>query len=102
MRITVPLLKVLEQFLLQPTEQISGADIVQNTRLASGTLYPLLKRLEEANWLSSQWEDVLPEKVGRPRRRLYQITGLGSVHAKAAFRDTFAHQGVPVWSSVNS
>lgn len=48
-------------------------------RLTShGTLYKALGRLAESGMLESQWEDpdvALAE--GRPRRRLYRITGLG-------------------------
>jgi DNA-binding PadR family transcriptional regulator len=41
-----------------------------------GTLYKALGRLEEFGLLSSRWED--PETVeGRPRRRLYTLTGEG-------------------------
>jgi PadR family transcriptional regulator len=43
-----------------------------------GTLYKALQRLEEASLLTSQWED--PDTAaaeGRPRRRLYEVTGAG-------------------------
>ena len=40
-----------------------------------GTLYKALGRLEEFGMLSSRWEDGAPE--GRPRRRLYELTGQG-------------------------
>jgi DNA-binding PadR family transcriptional regulator len=97
-RITGPLLKVLQEFLSQPTEQLSGADIAQRSKLASGTLYPLLKRLEDAEWLTSKWEDVSPREVGRPRRRLYKITAIGNRRARAAFHEIQAPMGVPAWS----
>jgi PadR family transcriptional regulator PadR len=45
---------------------------------AHGTLYKALARLATAGLLENQWEDpndALAE--GRPRRRLYRITGLG-------------------------
>jgi len=43
-----------------------------------GTLYKALGRLEDAGLLASQWEDVeLAHQDGRPRRRLYTVTGLG-------------------------
>jgi PadR family transcriptional regulator, regulatory protein PadR len=96
-RITGPLLKVLQEFLNRPTGRLSGADIALSTRLASGTLYPLLKRLEDAKWLVSEWEDVSPHEVGRPRRRLYEMTGLGANQAKGAIRETFPHTEVLSW-----
>jgi PadR family transcriptional regulator PadR len=45
---------------------------------AHGTLYKALERLEKAGLVQSRWED--PEAAAserRPRRRLYQVTGLG-------------------------
>jgi DNA-binding PadR family transcriptional regulator len=61
--------------------EVSGADIMDSIGLASGTLYPILMRLEEAKWLRSRLEDVDPVKVGRPRRRLYRITPNGVARA---------------------
>ncbi len=48
-------------------------------RLTShGTLYKALARLEAAGMLASRWEDHgLAEEAGRPRRRLYSVTGSG-------------------------
>jgi DNA-binding PadR family transcriptional regulator len=45
---------------------------------AHGTLYKALQRLEEAGLLTSQWEDPnIAATEGRPRRRLYVVTGAG-------------------------
>jgi PadR family transcriptional regulator, regulatory protein PadR len=45
---------------------------------AHGTLYKALQRLEEAGLLQSQWEDPnIAAAEGRPRRRLYEVTGAG-------------------------
>jgi PadR family transcriptional regulator PadR len=53
-----------------------------------GTLYKVLDRLEVAGLLESRWED--PETAtaeGRPRRRLYVLTGAGAeVGAEALSR----------------
>ncbi len=57
---------------------LAGSDIGRNTGLASGTLYPILTRLEAADWLVSQWEPGDPSVLGRPRKRFYRITGIGS------------------------
>jgi DNA-binding PadR family transcriptional regulator len=46
---------------------------------AHGTLYKALSRMERAGLLESEWED--PQRAadeGRPRRRLYRITGAGA------------------------
>jgi PadR family transcriptional regulator PadR len=86
-RITGPTLKVLGEFFLRPTDCFSGAEISRSTGLASGTLYPILFRLEEAGWLESEWEEVVPSDVKRPRRRLYRITAVGEASARRSFRE---------------
>ena len=54
-----------------------------------GTLYKALGRLEELGLLASRWED--PEAVeGRPRRRLYELTGRGVHVADRARADVVA------------
>ena len=42
-----------------------------------GTLYKALGRLEELGLLTSRWEDAAAAE-GRPRRRLYALTGEGA------------------------
>jgi PadR family transcriptional regulator PadR len=86
-RMTQPTLKVLRLFMDQPRARRSGADIMRQATIFSGTLYPILIRLEEAGWLASTWEERSPEKLGRPRRRLYKITAAGQNAAQAAFRE---------------
>jgi DNA-binding PadR family transcriptional regulator len=52
---------------------------------AHGTLYKALARLEGAGLLESVWEDAdIAVAQGRPRRRLYQVTGAGE-RAQAAW-----------------
>lgn len=60
----------------------SGADLGRQTNLKSGTLYPLLLRLEQAGWVRSAWETADPRQLGRPRKRFYQITGMGAANAR--------------------
>ena len=84
-RISLQTLRVLEAFLESPTEQLSGADVQKRSRLASGTLYPILLRLESAGWFVSRWEAIDPVKAGRPRRRLYRLTAGGLTRASEIF-----------------
>ena len=58
---------------------LAGADIIRATGIASGTLYPILRRLEHAGLLRSAWERGRPSVLGRPRRRLYRVTADGVV-----------------------
>ena len=53
---------------------------------AHGTLYKALGRLEEFGLLSSRWEDAAAAE-GRPRRRLYELTGPGARVAEQALAD---------------
>jgi PadR family transcriptional regulator PadR len=85
-QVTTQTLAVLMALRDSPGEGLSGAQIARTTKLASGTLYPILGRLEQAGWLESQWETDDPHTLGRPRRRFYQITGLGDIRAEAAAR----------------
>jgi PadR family transcriptional regulator PadR len=78
-------LRVLESFLESPTEQLSGAEVHQRCGIASGTLYPILLRLESAGWFVSQWESIDPSSAGRPRRRLYRLTSTGLKRASEVF-----------------
>jgi PadR family transcriptional regulator PadR len=53
---------------------------------AHGTLYKALSRLEEFGLLASRWEDAAAVD-GRPRRRLYELTGEGARVAGSALAD---------------
>lgn len=55
-----------------------GFEIMDFTGLASGTVYPILRRFEELGLATSHWEDsqqAHPER--RPRRRYYELTADG-------------------------
>ncbi len=55
-----------------------GFDIMDATRLPSGTVYPALRRLESMGFVDSDWEEnATSRKHGRPRRRYYQLTKTG-------------------------
>jgi len=84
-RMSLQTLKVLEAFLENPSEQLSGADVHQRCGIASGTLYPILLRLESAGWFVSRWESIDPSSAGRPRRRLYKLTSTGMKRASEVF-----------------
>jgi DNA-binding PadR family transcriptional regulator len=84
-RMSLQTLRVLDAFLENPSEELSGADVHKRSRLASGTLYPILLRLESAGWFISRWETIDPVAAGRPRRRLYRLTPNGLAQASAVF-----------------
>jgi DNA-binding PadR family transcriptional regulator len=56
---------------------------------AHGTLYKALGRLAEQGLLEAEWEDPdIAVREGRPRRRLYRITGEGVRRRAAQHRTT--------------
>lgn len=75
MRLTATLERVLRVFVADTTAHHYGYDLMKAAKLQSGTLYPMLARLEEEGMVSSQWDTQPPD--GRPPRKYYQLTGEG-------------------------
>ena len=56
-----------------------GFDIMDATDLPSGTVYPVLGRLERDGYVRSKWESpTIAQREKRPPRRYYEITAAGS------------------------
>jgi len=83
LRRTKSQLAVLRLLLERQCEPLCGADFMNDAGLFSGTLYPLLDRLEQRGVLKSHWEEVDPSEIGRPRRKFYLLTGVGRTVALA-------------------
>lgn len=76
-----------------------GFEIMRVTSLPSGTVYPLLRRLEAGGLVGSEWEeDVDPSEEGRPRRRHYRLTPEGERALAASLERIAEHQGL-LWGS---
>ena len=61
-----------------------GFDLMDVTGLPSGTVYPLLRRLEARGLVRSRWEAAgAAHGEGRPRRRYYELTALGAASLDA-------------------
>jgi len=55
-----------------------GFDIMTITGLASGTVYPALRRLEDADFVVSKWErPAVAQQEQRPSRKYYEVTKAG-------------------------
>ena len=54
-----------------------GSMVMDSTKLPSGTVYPILARLETSGLLVSEWEDGEASELGRPLRRYYSATEAG-------------------------
>jgi len=76
-RMTQSTIMILGFFLERLTNETAGSDVFKATGIASGTLYPILHRLEKQGWLRSRLEEIDPNIEGRPRKRLYRLTGAG-------------------------
>ena len=96
-RLTHATLKVLACMMARGQSEISGSEVAVVTKLASGSLYPILLRLERAGWLKSRWEKIDPKQSGRPRRRLYKITATGAAEMRAAVSEIMP-QGDLSWA----
>jgi PadR family transcriptional regulator PadR len=70
---------VILSILMGAHRPVAGSALASESGLASGTLYPILIRLETAGWVTSAWEDGESE---RPRRRVYRVTGQGIRYAR--------------------
>src|SRR3982750_3826193 len=83
-RMTLQTQLVLRAMLERPTHEFYGLEICKASGLASGTIHPILSRLEQAGWLTSRWEDIDPHEEGRPRRRFYSLSPEGAERARDA------------------
>ena len=62
-----------------------GFDLIDATGLASGTVYPILRRLEREGLVSAAWEDAaIAHEQQRPPRRYYELTAAGQAVRKTA------------------
>jgi PadR family transcriptional regulator, regulatory protein PadR len=65
-----------------------GFDVIDATGLPSGTVYPILRRLELAGFLRSRWEAARVARLEqRPPRRYYQLAGTGAALVREIGRD---------------
>ncbi|HTT52594.1 MAG TPA: PadR family transcriptional regulator [Streptosporangiaceae bacterium] len=77
MKLTGPLERVLRAFLADPSQPRYGYDLMKASGLPSGTLYPMLSRLQDQGLASSAWEPPATQPGGRPSRRYYWLTDEG-------------------------
>lgn len=77
---------VFQAFLDAPSEETYGFKLTEATGLPSGTIYPILRRLEDEGFIKSHWADV-ETGAQRRRRRYYELTGEGRRAAQVATAD---------------
>ena len=68
---------VLAALLKDTTSPHYGLELAKAAGLPSGTIYPMLARLEHEGWVESERENIDASAAGRRPRRYYRLTGLG-------------------------
>lgn len=59
----------------RPEQWRHGYELMKDTGVSSGTLYPLLMRMTEQGLLEAEWRE--PVQAGRPPRHTYRLTAAG-------------------------
>jgi DNA-binding PadR family transcriptional regulator len=74
-----------------------GFDIIDITGVPGGTVYPALRRLEDAGYLTSEWEEQsIAQSEPRPARKYYELTREGrELLAEAVKRYRLLEQAPP-------
>lgn len=83
-------LSVLEALAAQPQAWRYGYQLLKETGLKPGTLYPLLIRLNGQGLLEAEWRPSL--QAGRPPRHAYRLTSQGLSLAGAIARPALRTQ----------
>ncbi len=71
---------ILEALLARPLDWQYGYDLSKRVGLSSGTLYPVLIRLNDRGLLEAKWVEA--ERPGRPARHAYRLTSEGVAFAR--------------------
>jgi DNA-binding PadR family transcriptional regulator len=79
------MLTLLGTLAVRPRDWRHGYEIMKETGLLSGTLYPLLMRMTDQGLVEAEWRE--PAQPGRPARHAYRLTEAGIALAQAAGDD---------------
>ena len=85
------MLKLLAALSARVQEWRHGYDLMKETGLLSGTLYPLLMRMSEQGLVEAEWRE--PAQPGRPARHAYRLTAEGLALAQDVGSDRSAPNG---------
>lgn len=85
-RMSLQTLTLLRVMLDRFDDQHYGYDLMTKAKLKSGSLYPILDRLEHHGLVASAWEDIDPKVAGRAPRRYYRLTAEGIRRAEEELR----------------
>jgi len=89
------MLVLLEALFVRAQHWRHGYDLMKETGLLSGTLYPLLMRMTDQGLVEAEWRE--PAQPGRPARHVYRLTADGIAFALAiqADRAPPSHKALP-------
>ena len=80
---------LLDALSVQRQQWRHGYDLMKETGLSSGTLYPLLMRMTDQGLVEAEWRE--PAQPGRPPRHAYRLTAAGFALALERSGDSEAH-----------
>jgi DNA-binding PadR family transcriptional regulator len=80
-RITEATLDVLD-VLVGGDDELYGLRIAKAAGRPTGSVFPILARLEQSGWVVSEWESTAAAERG-PRRRFYRLSPDGLAGARA-------------------
>lgn len=81
-RLTIQTLQVLRVLLNDPAGEHYGLEISKESGLPTGSIYPILTRMEVSGLATSAWEDIDETVAKRRRRRYYRLTSDGLEFAR--------------------
>jgi PadR family transcriptional regulator, regulatory protein PadR len=91
MKLTRPLERVLRVLVADPSARHYGYDLMKAAKLPSGTLYPMLARLQQQGLVDSEWEPQRQDAGGRPPRKYYRLTAEGARVARLELAQAPSH-----------
>ncbi|WP_346417710.1 PadR family transcriptional regulator [Sphingobium yanoikuyae] len=80
------MLTLLRALSALPYQWRHGYDLMKDTGLLSGTLYPLLMRMSDQGLVEAEWRE--PSQPGRPARHAYRLTHTGLALARSVESET--------------
>lgn len=79
------MIQLLAVWMTAPLAWRHGYDLMKETGLSSGTLYPILMRMTEKGLVEAEWRE--PTQPGRPPRHAYRLTANGIALARSLESD---------------
>lgn len=79
------MIELLVAWMTAPQAWRHGYDLMKETGLSSGTLYPILMRMTEKGLVEAEWRE--PAQPGRPPRHAYRLTADGTALARSVMTE---------------